>query len=73
LDTDTVSCRGYRLRENHTEFTLTGPAPKYDRVLFINRVTGEWALTPSTLHGGPTGKLESSEKEEGCEIVQRKF
>lgn len=63
----------YQLRETSAEFTLTGPAPKNDRVLYINRLTGEWVLTPSTLNGDPTGKLESSGKGEGCEVKQRKF
>ncbi len=63
----------YQLRETNTELTLTGPAPKNDRVLYINRITGEWALTPSTLNGEPAGKLESSGNGEGCEVKQRKF
>ena len=63
----------YRMKKTRTEFTLTGPRPKYDRVFYINRLTGEWALTPSALNGDPAGKLESSGKGEGCEIKKRKF
>jgi hypothetical protein len=68
-----VDGKRYEMKQSRTEFTLTGPIPKYDRVFYINRLTGEWALTPSTLRGDPTGKLESSAKGEGCEMKRRKF
>ena len=63
----------YRMKKTRTQFTLTGPSPKYDRVFHINRLTGEWALTPSALNGDPTGKLESSGKGERCEAKKRRF
>jgi hypothetical protein len=68
-----IDGKRYRLAENQTEFTLTGPDPKYDRIMYINRLTGEWALTPSSLEGDSAGKLESSGKGEGCELTRRKF
>lgn len=62
----------YRLSESQTEFTLTGPAPADDTVVYINRLTGEFAITPAALSGNPK-KLEESGKGEGCQKTSQKF
>ena len=63
----------YRLLQTQTEFTLTGPSPKYDLAMYINRLTGEWAVTPNLDQPNSIGKTESSGKGEGCEVTKRKF
>ena len=41
----------YRLSETTTEFTLTGPLSANDTIIYINRLTGEYAITPASLGG----------------------
>jgi hypothetical protein len=54
------------------EFVLTGPIPTNDTLFYINRLTGEHAITPASLRGD-VRRLEWSREGEGCKPVSRRF
>jgi hypothetical protein len=67
-----VDGKPFAISVRATEFVLTGPIPANDTLFYINRLTGEYAITPASLQGDAS-KLEWSRKGEGCKPVSRRF
>jgi hypothetical protein len=63
----------YRLLETTTDFTLTGPLPEASTRVYINRLTGEYAITPSFLSGDAKALEWSRPEDRGCVKSAPKF
>jgi hypothetical protein len=68
------------LSENATEFTLKGPIPANDAIIWIDRLTGQYSITsfngvPEEYSGGyrgPNNWIDTG-TDEGCRQKSRKF
>lgn len=67
-----IDGKSYKLTETPSSLTLTGPLPTSDTQVYINRLTGEYAITPSSLRSGSRA-LEWSRDGEGCRKASPKF
>jgi hypothetical protein len=72
MATAEVDGKRYAVSKTETEFTLTGPIPAHDTVMYINRLTGEFAITPAYV-GSASNIHEDSGKNEGCRKASQKF
>jgi hypothetical protein len=68
-----VDGKPYQLSESAVQYTLTGPVPANDTTFAINRLTGEWYITPSSPHGDAMQMEYSAQGEEGCRKASQKF
>jgi hypothetical protein len=60
-----VDGKPFAISIRKTEFVLTGSIPTNDTLFYINRLTGEYAITPASLRGD-LRKLEWSREGEGA-------
>lgn len=63
----------YSLSETAAEFKLTGPVSVNDRIIYINRLTGEFAILPAPGAQITRSNMEGGQDAEGCKKASQKF